>query len=561
MTLQDRLDGLSRGWRGPLLAALVALIAGLPGIFFMPVLDRDEARFAEASAQMLESGDYTVIRFQDQPRFKKPVGIYWLQAAATKLFAGDDTRQIWSYRLPSLLGAMLAAWACAWGASAFLRSNLAALSGALLGATFLLSTEAFIAKTDAFLCGAVTLSMAALGRMYLSQLDRGPKSGQTEKLLFWLGVALSLLLKGPVGPMVMALTLAALWLWDRKASWMKDIGWGWGLVIILGLVGPWALAITVATDGAFWTTAVAGDLAPKLAGGQESHGAPPGYYLALSPFLLFPVTLLLPAALILGWKHRDAPAVRFALCWIIPTWLVFELIPTKLAHYTLPTFGALAWLMAGALAQPLGRWARLIGAGLLGLTCTVLAAALFYLLKTYGEPIDAPFVIFAALVTLATAGAAVMLLFRARAGLATASALVLGVIAHGLIAATVAPRLEPLWPAARLDLALHRLGLAPDEGRLPGPVTIAGYAEPSIVFLLGTETQLSDGAAAAAAILQGRPVIVDARETAAFRAALPPGVNPRAAGRLTGINVSNGRRLDLSIYAPLHPRAAVKDAE
>ncbi len=556
MTLQDRLDGLSRGWRGPLLAALVALIAGLPCVLFMPVVDRDEARFAQASAQMLESGDYTVIRFQDQPRFKKPVGIYWLQAASTRVFGGGSDRQIWTYRLPSLVGAMLAAWACAWGASAFLRANLATLAGALMGGTYLLSTEAFLATTDGLLCGAVTLSMAALGRMYLAQLGRGPATGQTEKLLFWLGVAFSLLLKGPVGPMVMGLSLLALWSWDRKARWMKDIGWGWGLVIILGLVGPWTLAITVATDGAFWTTMVAGDVAPKIAGGQEGHGALPGYHLAVAPFMLFPATMLIPAALTLGWKHRDAPAIRFALCWLVPTWLVFELVPTKLVHYTLPTFGALAWLMAGALAQPLGRWSRILGAGLMSLTCLVLAIALLYLLKTYGEPVDAPAVIFTALVTLATAGGAVMLLFRKRAALATLFALAFGIASHSLLAAVVAPRLEPLWPAPRLDLALHRLGLAPTEGNLPGPVAVAGYAEPSVVFRLGTQTQLSDGAGAAAAILQGRPAIVEAREEADFRAALPPGTRLRAAGRITGVNFSKGWPLDLSIYAPLRPAPA-----
>ena len=80
MTLESRLDAWSRGWRGPLLAALIAMVAGLPGLFAMPPLDRDESRFAQATAQMLETGDFVNIRFQDQPRNKKPVGIHWLQA-------------------------------------------------------------------------------------------------------------------------------------------------------------------------------------------------------------------------------------------------------------------------------------------------------------------------------------------------------------------------------------------------------------------------------------------------------------------------------------------------
>ena len=108
MSIAERLDGWGRGVRAPLLAALLALIAGLPGVLAVPPIDRDESRFAEASAQMLETGDFTTIRFQDQPRFKKPVGIYWLQAVAVAVASHVEDRRIWPYRLPSLAGAMRA---------------------------------------------------------------------------------------------------------------------------------------------------------------------------------------------------------------------------------------------------------------------------------------------------------------------------------------------------------------------------------------------------------------------------------------------------------------------
>ena len=78
MTLESRLDGWGRGLRGPLLAAIIAMVAGLPGMVGMPPLDRDESRFAQATAQMLETRDFVNIRFQDEPRYKKPIGIHWL---------------------------------------------------------------------------------------------------------------------------------------------------------------------------------------------------------------------------------------------------------------------------------------------------------------------------------------------------------------------------------------------------------------------------------------------------------------------------------------------------
>src|SRR5271167_1655481 len=132
MTLKDLTDQVSARGRGPLVAAFIVLIAGLPSLFLLPPIDRDEARFAEASAQMLESGDLTTIMFQDEPRFKKPVGIYWLQALSVRLLSSVERREIWAFRIPSLLGAMLAAGACAWGAAAFLRPWSATMSGALM---------------------------------------------------------------------------------------------------------------------------------------------------------------------------------------------------------------------------------------------------------------------------------------------------------------------------------------------------------------------------------------------------------------------------------------------
>src|SRR3954469_348023 len=156
MTLDGALARWSTGWRGPAVAAVIAFLAGLPGLIAAPPLDRDEARFAQATAQMLESGDYVVIRFQNGPRFKKPVGIHWLQSASVRLLSSPEARHIWAYRVPSLLGAMLAAAACAWGAAALFGAETGLIAGALLGASLLLSTEAFIAKTDAALTGATT---------------------------------------------------------------------------------------------------------------------------------------------------------------------------------------------------------------------------------------------------------------------------------------------------------------------------------------------------------------------------------------------------------------------
>ncbi|PVM85852.1 ArnT family glycosyltransferase [Caulobacter endophyticus] len=547
-TLESRLDAWSRGWRAPVFAALVALIAGLPGLFAMPPLDRDESRFAQATAQMLETGDYVNIKLQDQPRNKKPVGIHWLQAVAVEAVSAPEDRGIWAYRIPSLLGAMLAAAACAWGAAAFFGPRESLLSGAILGATFLLSTEAFIAKTDAALCGFTTLAMAGLARIYAAGLA-SEKVGKGPKLAFWIGMAMAALIKGPVGLLVAILAILALWAWDRRIGWLKQLGWSWGLILFAAIVLPWATMITIATDGAFWGAAVGGDLAPKLAGGHESHSGPFGYYALLSPLLLFPVTLLLPAALVLAWTRRDEPGVRFALCWLIPTWLMFEILPTKLAHYTLPSFGALAMLMAAALRKPLGLGSRIVGTVLLAIAGVAFAAVCIVAWKTYAAPQTLPLAILPALLFLAAAVAGGWLILRRRkAALALVTAGALGVLAHGAMAGLLAPRLDSLWLSKRLARALEAADLAPRAGA-PGPVAVTGYSEPSMVFQLGTTTQLTDAEGAADAVDEGRPAVVEGREDEKFRAALAAlGHSPRLAGEIRGLNYSDGDDEVLRVY-------------
>lgn len=547
MTLESRLDDWSRGWRAPLFAALVALIAGLPGLFAMPPLDRDESRFAQATAQMIETGDYVVIRFQDQPRFKKPVGIHWMQALSVKALSDAEDRRIWAYRIPSLLGAMLAAAACAWGAAALFDPRTGLLAGSILGATFLLSSEAFIAKTDAALCGTTTLAMAALARIYIGRLKGDPSSKWT-KLAFWLGLSVAALIKGPVGLLVAIFALIALALWDRKASWMKDLGWTWGLILFAAVTLPWAMMITVATDGAFWGAAVGADLAPKLAGGQEGHAGPFGYHTLLAPLLSFPATLLLPAALVVGWTKRDEPGVRFALCWLIPTWLMFELLPTKLVHYELPAYGALAMLMAAAVREPLGKRSRWIGGVLSVLMGALLAAVAIYGQTAFGAASDLVWTLLAALLALGAGVAGAFLLLRHRSARALVTAGVLGVAAHIALTAGLIPRLEPLFLSRDLAETLDAARLSPRAGA-PGPVAVTGYAEPSLIFQLGTATELTDGAGAADAVAEGRPAIVEARKEKPFRDALAElGLTARPVAVVEGLNYSDGDQERLTVY-------------
>ena len=135
-------DALIAGWRGPALAALIAVLAGMPGLLLAPVLDRQEARFAQGSAQMIESGDLALMRFQTEDRPQAAPGAAWLQSVTANDLNGVASRDIWRYRLPSLLGAALAAWACAWGAIALFGQRAGTLAGLMMGTGFLASSAA-----------------------------------------------------------------------------------------------------------------------------------------------------------------------------------------------------------------------------------------------------------------------------------------------------------------------------------------------------------------------------------------------------------------------------------
>jgi 4-amino-4-deoxy-L-arabinose transferase-like glycosyltransferase len=540
-------DRIIAGWRGPLLAALVALLAGLPGLLMLPPLDRDESRYAQATSQMLESGDYVDIRFQDEPRWKKPVGIYWAQAAAVGLTTGPEARAIQPYRLPSLLAATIAAFACAWVGARLFGARAGFLAGAILGASFLLSSEAGIAKTDAALCAAVTAAMAALARIYMAS-RAGEAPDRRHKFVFWLALGLSILIKGPIGLIVVAPAILALCLWDRDARWLKRLGWGWGLPLVALIVGPWALAVTIVTDGGFWREALIGDLAPKVAGGHESHGAPPGVHLLLLPLLIFPAALMLPAAVSTAWGRRSEPAIRFLICWLVPAFLIFELTPTKLVHYTLPTYGAVALLAAAALTRPVGVLSGRIGAGLHLLSAALIAAVAVYGLNSFGTSTAQTWATFTVLCAVAAGGLGAFLMLNRAPVAALALSLVFGVLAHTALVGEIR-QLRPLAIAPQLTRALEAAALHPRQGA-PGPVAITGFHEPSFVFLTGRDTQLTDAAGAARALMEGRPAIVEARDAEAFAAA-SDGMPGRAVAEVRGHNYSTGDDVTLTVYAPV----------
>jgi 4-amino-4-deoxy-L-arabinose transferase-like glycosyltransferase len=553
--LLDRILGTKRP---ALLVLLVCLVAFLPGFFSLPPSDRDESRFAQASKQMLETGDFVAIRFGDVARNKKPVGIHWAQAAsvtaATSLGLATPTT-IWPYRAPSLLGGIAAALATLWLGAAIVGQRAALLAALALPLAVVVVVETHIAKTDAALLGVIAVMMGLFARAYLAPASVTAAGAAG----FWIALGLGGLLKGPVAPMVAGLAALVLWFLDRRAGrprdWARALRAAWGLPLALLIVTPWAVLIWIATDGAFFTDAIGGDLGGKVAGADEAHGGPPGYHLLLASLTLFPLGIVVLRAIPGIWAARTTPAVRVLLAWIIPTWIVFELLPTKLPHYVSVTFPAVlmlasAWLLDPARREP-PRWLARASAVLWFVALAVLAAlAIAVPIAARGFTWGSPIVL-AAAALLAWAGWTALKADDLRR--LVAAGLILSPVVTGALLQGVLPRAEAFWIAPRIAAALdaHWQGNRPPASERP--FATAGFHEPSLVFLAGTDTRLIANGVEAAAHLADRPrglALVRDRYRDAFMAeASRRGISVRPVAVIEGLNYSRGQRLTLTLYA------------
>lgn len=544
--------------RALMVLSVVTLISILPGFFAIPPTDRDESRFAQATKQMIETGDYVEIRFQDEVRYKKPIGIYWLQAGAVKagqaLGVPQALSTIWLYRLPSLIGAAAAVLLTYWAALAFVSRRAAVLAGLMMGCCLLLSVEGRIAKTDAMLLATIVAAMGAMARLYLPEQRQhiDVRASWALPAMFWTALAAGVLLKGPVIAVFIGLAVLTLAVVDRSARWLLTlrpiVGVAWFALLVL----PWFLAIIQRSGESFFSESIGRDFLSKIATGQESHGAPPGFYLLLFWVTFFPGAMLTGPAVPAIWAARREPGAKFLLAWVLPSWIALELVMTKLPHYVLPIYPAIAILLAGFVdARTLSpkRWLTngtiwwflipLLG-GLAGLL----------VLFTVGRH-------FGLLVWPVIGGAVVMgllawRLYEAdgpehsllRAALA---ALLLSVALFGL----VVPALAPVFPSMALAKLLRESGCSEPLA------ASSGYHEPSLVFLAGTTTRLTDAAGAADFLSGGecRFAFIELRQERNFgQRADAIGLLYAPVSRIEAFNIGTGKSAIIAVYRSGAPR-------
>lgn len=559
-----------------LLVAAVALLCFVPGTTTIAPMDRDEARFAQASKQMVLSGDYVTPRFQQDLRAKKPVGIYWMQSASANFFGIED---ISSYRLPSILGGVMTVIITAIFAQMILPKREAIFASLFMATSLVLVVESHLAKTDAMLAAVILLQQIMLWK--IRALDAAGKyvSGKYA-LIFWGAMAASILIKGPIGVTIAATTI--LMIIVTTGQW-RDGAWRWvfalkptlGLIILTGLVLPWVVLVTSATDGAFLNIAIKGDFVSKLQSGQESHGAPPLTYLGLMMITFWPGSLFLARAvrrLASNWRQTD---MIFLISWLAPFWIILEITPTKLPHYNLPVFAALAMLASLGIAQDLPkRKAALpkppspegIGGRILRWGKAISFTRSLMLAWEWGfmavGPLLGLFLIYAATAfggdrvsavaaLLAGCGVSAAAFWWQRRGKTMALAGMIGgaVIFHMILMGSILPSLDSIRLAPRIKAELATISPAPEV------IAAAGYHEPSLVFALGTDTLLfsPDEAAFFLAEADGGLALIERRSDAEFRAVADEiGLQLNVIKTIKGFNISRGKDVTIFFYQPVN---------
>jgi 4-amino-4-deoxy-L-arabinose transferase-like glycosyltransferase len=311
---------------------------------------------------------------------------------------------------------------------------------------------------------------------------------------------------------------------------------------------PWLIAIERATEGQFLADSLGQDLWAKLIGPQESHGAPPFSYLLMAAATFWPGSLVLVPALVGGWRRRAMPAERFLLAWLAPAWVILELLPTKLPHYVLPLYPALALFGGAALVEGARaaaprwlRYANVAAKALWGIVTIALAGALVVLPFRFGDQVSVAGMIGA----VALLGLAAALLYRWSRPPFIAAAIV-GLSAAFILPAGLAvlPGLDRLWLSrAAAELVIHH---PPGAG---APLVAVGYGEPSLVFLLGGHVHLTPPSTAAETLAGGGTALVSNREEAIVRQALSMrGLNAHPLGAVAGFDYSNGQHMTLTLY-------------
>jgi 4-amino-4-deoxy-L-arabinose transferase-like glycosyltransferase len=327
------------------------------GTWIIPLIDRDEPRFSEASREMIERHDYVVPYFNDEYRFDKPPFTYWAQVASYRVFGQND----FAARFPSAIAAALTALSIfAWGRR-IADERVGFWSAIVFTLSFQVIEHAKAAVADMWLVLFVTLAHWAGYELIFggtravvsptSDLGRdGARPSMRWWFAFYLALAFAFLAKGPIG-WTPLLTVTSTIIFLREPQLFRRFKLVRGILLTLAIVCLWGIPALVQTRGQFWEIGMGRHVFERSFSALGGHGAKSlGVYLLLLPLYFVTVFLsFFPWSLKLPWLFKEMRARRdkidiYLLSGIGVVFIIFTFVTTKLLHYTLPAFPLLALL-------------------------------------------------------------------------------------------------------------------------------------------------------------------------------------------------------------------------
>ncbi len=526
------------------LAGLVLLcgLLLLAGNATSSVLDRDEARFALAVQEMREQGDFIVPTNYGEPRYQKPILAYWLALASAKVFGPGE----FAWRFPSAVCGVLTVLMTVALARELFGERVGLRAGAILATSLIFVFESKILTSDASLLASTTLSFWAWMR-----LRRGTPRTLLWRFLFWGGVGLGLLAKavnwafllaaacalallrspgtrrsriclfatlllggiaasipglGFLGPVALSGAVLAI-SWRSLRSPQGSRAWAAlspapGAALALALAATWIVPALARSHGDFFFEGVGHHLFGRTATSFEGHRAPLGYYVLTIALTFFPWAALLPSALRNAWRD---PRFEFLLAWILGPWVLTELMTSKLQHYLLVAFPALATLVAvewerrSREASPPPPWLGRLEALLFAGPCLLFVVAGALLLPLQRGEVSSLAV---ALIALALSLSAALLGSHSRKAHAALFRLSLGgaTALYLLVFGGLLPAIEPLRISPQIGAAVTRVARPAEPVHLLGfhPASVGCYLPPGLPIV-------ADQRAVAHAIATGKP--------------------------------------------------------
>jgi 4-amino-4-deoxy-L-arabinose transferase-like glycosyltransferase len=323
-----------------------ALLLHVAGTWIIPLVDRDEPRFAEASREMRERGDYVIPYFNDKYRFDKPALIYWTQMGSYSVFGEND----FAARFPSAVAAALTALVLyAWG-----RRLEGERTGWWAAIIFTLCLQVFI-HAKASVADMWLVFFVAAAHWAGFELLRNPTDERRLKywrFAFYVALGLGFLAKGPLAwlPLVTVLSTK---LFRRDIPLTRRFWFVTGMLGAFAIVCTWGIPALLRTNGEFFRVGIGRHVVERSFNVMEGHGANSwNTYLAAMPFYFitvflsfFPWSIKLPGLTKHLWRGRDATD-NYLIAGILIVFVVMSLVKTKLPHYTLPAFPLLSLLLA-----------------------------------------------------------------------------------------------------------------------------------------------------------------------------------------------------------------------